>query len=82
MIALQAILFVLVALAGTCTVLIHDPVRQAIVFSLYGMLLTILCVATQSGDVALSELAVGTAATPLMLLVTLASVRKAKSRNE
>lgn len=75
MTVLQMLLFLLVAFAGTCTVLVRDPLRQAIMFSLYGSLLTILCVVIQSGDVALSELAVGTAATPLMLLVTLASVR-------
>lgn len=82
MIILQMLLFLLVALAGTCTVLTHDPLRQAILFSLYGSLLTILCVVIQSGDVALSELAVGTAATPLMLLVTLASVRNADRGDE
>ena len=82
MIILQMLLFLLVALAGTCTVLIRDPLRQAILFGLYGSLLTILCVVIQSGDVALSELAVGTAATPLMLLVTLASVRNAGRGDE
>jgi uncharacterized MnhB-related membrane protein len=82
MMVLQMLLFLLVALAGTCTVLIRDPLRQAIFFSLYGSLLTILCVVIQSGDVALSELAVGTAATPLMLLVTLCSVRNAGRGNE
>jgi uncharacterized MnhB-related membrane protein len=81
-IALQNVLFALVALAGTCTALIRNPIRQAILFSLYGTLLTILCVVIQSGDVALSELAVGTAATPLMLLVTLASVRNTPSSDE
>jgi uncharacterized MnhB-related membrane protein len=82
MMVLQMLLFLLVALAGTCTVLIRDPLRQAILFSLYGSLLTILCVVIQSGDVALSELAVGTAATPLMLLVTLCSVHNAGRGNE
>jgi uncharacterized MnhB-related membrane protein len=72
---LQVVMFVLVATVGTLTVLTRDPVRQALIFSLYGSLLAILCVAIQSGDVALSELGVGTAATPLMLLVTLASIR-------
>jgi uncharacterized MnhB-related membrane protein len=57
-IALQIVLFGLVALAGTCAVLVRNPIRQAILFSLYGTLLTILCVVIQSGDVALSELAV------------------------
>jgi energy-converting hydrogenase B subunit D len=77
---LQGVMFVLVAAVGTLTVLTRDPVRQALIFSLYGSILTIFCVVVQAGDVALSELAVGTAATPLMLLVTLASVRKPPKR--
>ena len=45
--------------------------------------MTILFVVIEAGDVALSELAVGTAATPLMLLVALASVRNTRQeRNE
>ncbi len=78
--ALQFIFFALVALGGTATVLTRDPVRQALVFSLYGTLMTLLFVAIQAGDVALSELAVGTAATPLMLLVTLASIHNSPRR--
>jgi uncharacterized MnhB-related membrane protein len=72
---LQMVLFLLVAAGGTLTVLTRSPGRQVLLFSLYGTLLTILFVVIQSPDVALSELAVGTAASPLMLLVALASVR-------
>jgi hypothetical protein len=49
MIVLQMVLFLLVALAGTCTVLVRDPLRQAILFSLYGSLLTILWEGSQMG---------------------------------
>ncbi len=73
--ALQFVMFLLVAAGGTATLFTRDPLRQTLVFSLYGMLMTILFVVMQASDVALSELAVGTAATPLMLLVALASVR-------
>jgi uncharacterized MnhB-related membrane protein len=73
--ALQCAMFLLVGVTGTVTVFTRSPLRQVMVFSLYGSLMTILFTAIQSGDVALSELAVGTAATPLMLLVALASVR-------
>ncbi len=72
---LQLAMFLLVAAGGTATVFTRDPLRQALVFSLYGMLMTVLFVVIEASDVALSELAVGTAATPLMLLVALASVR-------
>ncbi len=73
--ALQLALFLLVAAGGTATVLTRDPLRQAFVFSVYGVVMTILFVVVEASDVALSELAVGTAATPLMLLAALASVR-------
>lgn len=73
---LQLLLFLLVGIFATATVLIQNPLRQALVFSVYGTLMAVLLVVLQAGDVALSELAVGTAAIPLMLLVTLASVRE------
>lgn len=74
--ALQVVLFVLVALGGTGVVLTRDPVQQAIVFGLYGLLLALLFLALQAPDVALSEIAVGAAALPLILLVTAAKTRR------
>ena len=54
--------------------LTRDPTNQAIVFSLYGLLLTLLFLVLQAPDVAFSEIAVGAAALPLILLVTVAKV--------
>ena len=71
--------FLLVAAGGTAVVLTRDPRRQVITYSIYGMLLTILFMTLQAPDVALSELAVGTAALPLMLLVTLGVLAKPNS---
>lgn len=76
---LQLALFLLIALAGTATVLMRNLVRQVLLFSVYGMLLTILFVALQAPDVSLSELVVGAAALPLMLLVTIAGVRNSET---
>lgn len=78
MIALQAAAFGLVAIGATVVVLTRDPLRQAFAFALYGLFLTILFLLLQAPDVALSELAIGTAALPLILLVTLAKLREAK----
>lgn len=75
MTALQLALFLLVGLAGTVVVFARDLRRQALLFSLYGMLMTLLFVAIESPDVAFSELAVGAAALPLMLLVTISTLR-------
>jgi len=73
---LLTVAFLLVAAGGTLVVLTRDTRRQIIVFSVYGMLLTMLFMILQAPDVALSELAVGTAALPLMLLVTLGVLKK------
>ena len=44
--------------------------------SIYGLLLAVLFMAFQAPDVTLSELTVGAVALPLLLLLTLAKVRK------
>lgn len=72
---LEALSYFLVAAGGTAVVLTRDPKRQAIMQSLYGMVLTILFLVLQAPDVALSEVAVGAAALPLMILVALANIR-------
>jgi uncharacterized MnhB-related membrane protein len=71
----QAVALVFVALGGTAVVLTREPARQALVASFYGLLLTLLFVAFQAPDVALSELGVGTAAVPLMILLTLSKTK-------
>ena len=76
MIVLQAAAFALVAVGATVVVLTRNPLRQLLAFALYGLLLTILFLLLQAPDVALSELAIGTAALPLILLVTLAKLRE------
>ena len=73
---LQLVAFGMVAAGGTAVVLTRDPKRQALILSLYGMILTVLFLVLQSPDVALSELAVGAAALPLMLLVALANIHE------
>ncbi|MER0483622.1 DUF4040 domain-containing protein [Streptomyces sp. Edi2] len=71
----------LVAAAGTGTVLVRDPVRQSFVMSLFGLALATLFLLLQAPDVALSQLAVGSALTPLMVLLTVRKVRR-KARSE
>jgi energy-converting hydrogenase B subunit D len=64
-----------VAVCGTCVVLARDPVRQALVVSIYGLVLGIVFFVLQAPDVALSQTAVGAVALPLMILLALAKVR-------
>ena len=76
MAALQITLLVLVAAGATAVVLIRAGVRQVLMLSVYGVLLAVLFLAFQAPDVTLSELVVGAVALPVILLLTLAKVRK------
>ena len=80
MIPLQALLLVLMGVVGTTVVLARDPLRQAIVNSVYGLVGVLLFVVFQAPDVALSELVVGTVAMPLVLLVAILKVRRKDGR--
>ncbi|MEV6315760.1 DUF4040 domain-containing protein [Streptomyces sp. NPDC051776] len=66
----------LVAAASTAAVLNRDPLRQALVLSFLGLSLALLFTFVQAPDVALSQLAVGSAVTPLMILLTVRKVRR------
>jgi energy-converting hydrogenase B subunit D len=74
--ALQITLLVLVAAGATAVVLMRAGVRQVLMLSIYGALLAVLFLAFQAPDVTLSELVVGAVALPIILLLTLAKVRK------
>jgi energy-converting hydrogenase B subunit D len=74
-IVLEAAVFLLVAAGGTAVVLTRDPLDQAIVASFYGLVLGIMFLVFQAPDVALSQIAVGAVALPLMILLALAKVR-------
>lgn len=76
MTALQVTVLLLVAGGATTVVLTRTPTRQVIFVSVYGVLLAILFMAFQAPDVTLSELAVGAVALPILLLLTLAKVRR------
>ena len=74
--ALQVTLLILVAAGATAVVLIRERVRQVLALSVYGVLLAVLFLAFQAPDVTLSELTVGAVALPVILLLTLAKIRK------
>jgi energy-converting hydrogenase B subunit D len=74
--ALQVTILVLVAAGATAVVLIRRPVHQVLALSVYGVLLAVLFLAFQAPDVTLSELTVGAVALPIILLLTLAKIRK------
>ncbi|GHC68173.1 DUF4040 domain-containing protein [Streptomyces cinnamoneus] len=76
--ALLAAGLLLVAAAATAAALCRDPARQAVLLSLLGLGLALLFTVLQAPDVGLSQLAVGSAVTPLMLLLTVRKVRRRK----
>ncbi|QIS14413.1 Na(+)/H(+) antiporter subunit B [Nocardia arthritidis] len=66
----------LVAVAGTVIVFTDRPQRQAVSLAVYGALLAPAFVLLGAPDVALSQIAVGTAIVPLMVLLTVRAIRK------
>jgi energy-converting hydrogenase B subunit D len=73
--ALQAVSLALVALGAWAVVAARDPLRQAIVASLYGLVLGVLFFIFAAPDVALSQIVVGSVALPTIILLALAKVR-------
>jgi energy-converting hydrogenase B subunit D len=73
--ALIGIALTLVLLGGAGVVLTRDVQRQAVTLSVYGLLLTLLFLLLAAPDVALSQVVVGTAVVPLMVLLTIRKIR-------
>jgi uncharacterized MnhB-related membrane protein len=73
--ALQGVALVLVAVAGTATVLTPEPLRQAFVLGIYGFTLTFLFFVFQAPDVALSEIVVSGVGLPVIILAALRKIR-------
>jgi energy-converting hydrogenase B subunit D len=73
---LRAAALLLAAAAGAGVVLTRDPLAQAMVVSFLGIVLALLFLLYQAPDVALSQVVVGAVALPLMILLTLAKVRR------
>ena len=78
MTAVIAVALVLAGMTGTAVALTARPDRQALALSAFGLVLAVLFMALQAPDVALSQIAVGTAVVPLMVMLT---VRKLRQRH-
>jgi uncharacterized MnhB-related membrane protein len=72
---------VLTALTSTAVVLTRDPGRQVVVLSAYGLLLGMVMLALSAPDVALSQIAVGTAVVPLVAVLAIARSERETQRN-
>jgi uncharacterized MnhB-related membrane protein len=74
--AIIAVALTLVAALGAAVVGTHVPERQAVTLSVYGLALTMLFVTVQAPDVALSQLGVGAAVVPLMVMLGIRRIRR------
>jgi uncharacterized MnhB-related membrane protein len=74
MTAIQVVALVLVALGAPAVVAARDPLRQAMVSSLYGLNFGVLFFAFGAPDVALSSIVIGSVALPTIILLALAKV--------
>ena len=72
----------LVALAGAAVVLTRAPARQAVTYSFFGLALTTAFLILQAPDVALSQLGVGTAVVPLMVMLAIRTMRARERQRE
>ena len=75
--ALIAVALTLVAVGAVVVVLTDDPARQAVTLSVFGLLLSLLFMTMSAPDVALSQIGVGTAVVPLMVML---AIRKTRDR--
>jgi energy-converting hydrogenase B subunit D len=76
MTAVIAITLTLVGVAGAAVVLTERPDRQAVTLSAFGLTMAVLFMSLQAPDVALSQIGVGTAIVPLMVMLAVRKVRQ------
>jgi uncharacterized MnhB-related membrane protein len=74
--ALIAVALTLVAAGAVAVVMTDDPARQAVTLSVFGLLLSVLFMTLSAPDVALSQIGVGTAVVPLMVMLAIRKTRK------
>ncbi|MEU5375457.1 DUF4040 domain-containing protein [Streptomyces sp. NPDC005968] len=70
------VVLLLVAASATAAVAVRDPVHQALVLAVLGVALALLFTVLQAPDVGLSQLAVGSVLTPLLLMLSVHRVRR------
>jgi uncharacterized MnhB-related membrane protein len=80
MIILAMLMLGLVAIGGTVVVFTRPPARQAITLSVYGVLLSVLFLVLAAPDVALSQVAIGSAVVPLMVMLAVRTLRSANRK--
>ncbi len=75
---LIVVMLTLVGAAGTAVVFSDKPARQALMLSAFGLTMALLFLVLQAPDVALSQIGVGTAIVPLMVMLAVRKVERTK----
>jgi energy-converting hydrogenase B subunit D len=70
----QIVVLGVVAVSGGAVALVTDPVRQTLLLGIYGLSLTMLFMALQAPDVALSEIVVSAIGLPVIAFAALRKV--------
>lgn len=73
---LQLVALLGLVVLGPIVVLTRDPRAQALVLTFYGLVFGLAFFAFQAPDVALAQIVVGAVALPIMVLLTLARMRR------
>ena len=68
---LEIVAYLFVAFLGAAVVFSKRPINQLLVYTSFGLALTLLFFVLHAPDVALSELTVGTLGVPMLVLVVL-----------
>lgn len=71
----------LVGVVGAAVVGTAVPERQAVTLSVFGLMLTVLFLVLQAPDVALSQLGIGAAVVPLMVMLAIRRIRRDQDEN-
>lgn len=77
-----AAILTLVLVGAVAVVLTRRPSRQAVLLSAYGVLLALAFLVLQAPDVALSQVAIGAAVVPLIVVLAIRKVESIRSGRE
>lgn len=80
--ALQLLTLAGLIIVGPIVVLTRDPRAQALALTFYGGVFGLAFLAFQAPDVALAQIVVGAVALPIMVLLTLARMRRFRAEAE
>lgn len=76
------LILILVAVAALCVVRTRDTTCQVLALTFYGLVLAVMFFVFHAPDVALSQIAVGAVALPLMVMLALARMKHHSEREK